>query len=140
MWFKIILWAQTLWQHFLSQASASDNKNKKNLCINLFSLPRDRRKNQNRRLKSPVPAIVVASSPQECQVVMNAVNSKKFSMLISAQQETHTHKQRSIVAKWKRSSKSITRDVLFSSFCKQWKGWSVCDYVKVADIVSAIKS
>lgn len=27
---------------------------------------------------------------QECQVGMNAVNSQKFSMLISAQQGTHT--------------------------------------------------
>lgn len=84
--------------------------------------------------------IVIANFPQECQVGMNAVNSKKFSVLISAQQETHTHKQQSIVAKWKRSSKSITRDILFSSFCKQWKGWSACDYVEVADMVTALKS
>lgn len=28
--------------------------------------------------------------PRDCQVGMNAVNSKKFSMLISAQQGTHT--------------------------------------------------
>lgn len=62
-----------------------------------FLLPRDWRR--NRFLKPPVTTIVVASFPQECQVGMNAVNSKKFSMLISAQQETHTHKQRSIVAK-----------------------------------------
>lgn len=135
---------QTLWQsHLLPQTSTKNNNSwkKKIICLHksLFAT-RDWRRKWNRFVKTPVTVIVRASFAQECQAGTNAVNSKEFSVLISAQQETHTHKQQSIVTKWKRSSKSITRDILFSSFCKQWKGWSACDYVEVADMVTALKS
>lgn len=43
--------------------------------------------------KTPIfgwSGIMAARFPQECQVGANAENSKKFSMLIPAQQETHT--------------------------------------------------
>lgn len=132
---------QTLWHSICCPRQVSRIILVKKNCLNksLFAA-RDWGRKWNRFLKSPVTVIVLGSFAQECQAGRNAVNSKEFSVLISAQQETHTHKQQSIVTKWKRSSKSITRDILFSSFCKQWKGWSACDYEEVADTVTALKS